>query len=213
MKKYKCILFDLDGTLVNTEQGILNSYRYAIEKLNLQIDEHELSNEVIGAPLLDVFKNRFQLEDTEARNAVDCYRTYYAENGWKEAELYHGIVETLKELKNRGKVVGVTTLKKETFAIQMLKMFEVDQYIDVIYGMDGQDNLTKSMLLNKAMNTLNCLKEETVLVGDSFYDEVGANEAGTGFVGVTYGFGFKKETEIGKGNILIDEISQLLDIV
>lgn len=200
MKNYKCILFDLDGTLANTFPGILHSYQYAAEKIGLPLPTEQIVGEVIGAPLADVFRKKFGLSEDILEKALYYYRKYYAENGLHEVKQYDGMSDTLAELKKRGYLLGVTTLKKESFAKDILSDLELAHYFDVIIGMDDKDVLTKSGMIKKAMEQLCVSESETLLVGDSSYDAIGAEEVNVSFIAVTYGFGFhtKKDIEMYK---------------
>lgn len=196
MKKYNCVLFDLDGTLANTFPGILHSYQHAAQMTGFPIPTEQIVGEVIGAPLAEVFRKRFALEETETNEALQCYRDYYAKKGVSEVWHYEGMTETLAELKKRGYSIGVTTLKKESFAKEMLTQLGLSQYFDIIIGMDDKDHLTKSEMIKKAMGILGVAEESTILVGDSSYDAIGAREANVNFIAVTYGFGFKSVEDV-----------------
>lgn len=196
MGKYKCILFDLDGTLVNTFPGILHSYEYVASKMDLPAPTEKIVNEAIGAPLAEVFREKFRLDEEQVTKAMEHYRERYAESGIYEVENYPEMTEVLKQLKENGLFVGVATLKKEEFAKEMLGNLGMSEYLDVIVGMDGKDKLTKAGMIQKALSLLQQKSSETVLIGDSFYDAVGAEEAGVDFIGVTYGFGFKTEEDV-----------------
>lgn len=194
--KYKCIIFDLDGTIANTFPGILHSYEFAAQKMGLPIPNEKIVNEAIGAPLAEVFRERFGLDDEAVNEATWYYRENYAKKGILEAEGYPEMEELLSALKTMEKDIGVATLKNEEFAKKMLANMGLSQYINYVAGMDGKDKLTKAMLVERARKKLGRKKEETVLVGDSFYDALGAKEAGVDFIGVTYGFGFKKADDV-----------------
>lgn len=215
MKEYTCILFDLDGTLANTYMGIFNSYKYAAEQMNLPLPTDKLVNEAIGAPLADVFKYKFELEKDKVRNALFYYRTRYATKGIHEVTLYPKTNDLLKILKERGYKVGVATLKNEEFAKQILNDLGLEQYLDIIVGMDEKDKLTKAEMINSAISLLGHKKENTVLVGDSIYDALGAEEIGVDFIAVTYGFGFKNSDDVKKYKhiAVVDEIFDISNIV
>lgn len=215
MKKYKCVLFDLDGTLANTFPGILHSYQHAARMTGYAIPTEKVVGELIGAHLASVFKDTFKLDDERAKIALDHYRDYYAREGLHEAELYENMDVTLKSLKDKGYFVAVTTLKKETFAKVMLEDLGVAKYFDVIIGMDDKDGLTKAGMLEKAMNIAGASERETVLVGDSSFDERGAVETGTDFIAAAYGFGYKTvdEAKETKSVAVIEKPMDLLDIL
>lgn len=198
MKKYSCIIFDLDGTLANTYPGIYNSYHYACERMGMESPTNTIVGEAIGAPLLEVFEQRFHLDKEDALIAVEHYRKYYASNGIYEANAYDGMADTLDYLKRNGYLLGVATLKKEEFAVKILEELNLAKYFDVIVGMNSGDNLTKAQMLDKVSMMLNVDKSTAILVGDSSYDAVGAAEAEMDFIAVTYGFGFKTTSDTNK---------------
>ena len=189
---YKLVVFDLDGTLADTSEGIYNAHRYTTQAMGITLEKHSLDG-VIGGELLKIYQQRFSLDEKNARRAVDIYRTWYQENGILQAALYDGMKETLAFLKERGYLLAVATLKREDFAKILLENLGVADCFDWIYGMDHEDTLNKEKLIRKCMASAGVAASETVLVGDSENDRKGAEACGVGFVGVTYGFGFSKE--------------------
>ena len=210
---YKCVIFDLDGTLANTYQGIYNAYEYAAKNMNISFTGDSLVKEAIGAPLLSVFKEKFFLNENDALTAVEFYRKYYAETGKLEATAYDGILQTLVSLKEEKYLLGVATLKRENFAKEILKELNLAKYFDVIYGMDENDQLTKANLLKKCILQLQVRKEDTLLVGDSIYDQIGANEAEIDFMAVTYGFGFCKQSDFHESKFVAKSASEIFQIL
>ena len=186
------IVFDMDGTLVDSSPGILNGHKFT----NVQMGRPEPTDKdlegIIGGPLLDTYINKFNFAETEARKAVEIYRKRYAEKGLFEAHLYDGMKNTLQELKQQGFKLAVATLKAEIFAKQMLENMGVADLFDVIHGVDLNDSITKSGLVNLCLKELNVNKENAILVGDSVHDFLGAKESGVGFVAALYGFGFNE---------------------
>lgn len=187
----KCIIFDMDGTLVNTYQGIFNSYKYAMDKMNIDFLGDELVGKAIGAPLLSVFKEIVLLDDAQAREAVKYYREYYSLRGVNEVKLYDGMECVLSSLREENYLLGVATLKRERFAKTILKQLGISKYFDNVCGIDENDSLTKKDLIEKCIKTLNVNKEDAILIGDSEYDLEGAQMANIKFLAVLYGFGFQ----------------------
>lgn len=196
---YKCALFDMDGTLVNTYRGIFNSYKYAFDKIGIEFQGEKFVGKVIGAPLLSVFRETIGLSEEKAVQAVEYYRNYYSEYGKKESQIYEGVKESLVSLKEQGYFLGVATLKREIFAKEILSDLGIIQYFDVVCGIDEKDQLTKADLLNKCLSELKVDKNDTILIGDSEYDAEGAEQVGIDFMAVTYGFGFKSNESL-RGN-------------
>ena len=199
MNKYDLVIFDLDGTLMDTSEGIINCYNYTAKTYNKKELEKEKFKGIIGCPLSTGFKENYNMNDEEVNGAIKKYRERYAEKGIYEARTYDGIPKLLKEIKDKGCKTAVATLKLEEFAKKMLEDKNLAQYIDVIYGTNKEDKYEKVDLVNKAMEIFNIGKEKTVLVGDSKYDAIGAKEAGVDFIGVTYGLGFNSVESIESG--------------
>ncbi len=196
MKKFKHIIFDLDGTIADTSRGIINCHKHANAMMGNKIEDEKMLASVIGGPLLNTYRTKFGYSEADARLAVDIYRERYATEGFKEAVLYPEMEKTLIALKEKGYRLAVATLKAEKFAIPMLKELGVGDLFDVIHGVDDKDTHTKSSLIDLCIKELECTKEESVLVGDSIHDARGAMESGIDFIAATYGFGFKTENEL-----------------
>ncbi|MEG1316805.1 MAG: HAD hydrolase-like protein, partial [Oscillospiraceae bacterium] len=121
MSKYKVVLFDFDGTFVDSGTGILNSVEYALEKHSIPLGDRSRLNYFIGPPLYVGFNHLYGVEGEECDSLVDAYRERYKEKGVFEFEIYDGIVELIEELKGSGIKVGVASAKPEVFIYQMLE--------------------------------------------------------------------------------------------
>lgn len=199
MKKYNTIIFDLDGTLIDTSEGIINCYNNTAKEYNKNIISRENFTGIIGCPLYVGFTKNYNMTDEEAKEAVIKYRNLYNEIGIYESKPYDGILDLLKKLKQNGYNVAVATLKLEKFAKLMLKNHELDKYIDVIFGPTESIEYKKSDLLKKVIKHFNVSKSEVILVGDSIYDSEGAKEIGIDFIGVTYGLGYNSIEDVING--------------
>ena len=208
---YRLVIFDFDGTIADTSEGILDSHKHVLKVMNHVVPGDEDLKKLIGGNLLNIYTDKFGFEPSDARNAVNIYRNRYSTVGLHKAVLYHGVTELLKHLKEKNITIAVATLKAEKFAVTMLEEMHVREYFDYICGMDDMDSLTKVELVQKCMKLSQCPKEQTVLVGDSENDEIGAKNAGVDFIGVTYGFGFNcaegYHFKMGKS---IDDLERLL---
>ena len=203
---YKCVLFDMDGTLVNSYEGIFHAYQWTMEQMGQDFGGDEFVHRAIGAPLIWVFENLCGMDRAGAEAAAACYRTYYAEKGKLQASVYHGVEKTLRRLKRAGCFLGVATLKRETFAGEMLDKLGLLSCFDTVCGMDADDRRTKADLLAHCMQAAKTKGADTILVGDSAFDAAGAREAGTAFLAVTYGFGFQDPEQAKEaGAVLVAE--------
>lgn len=191
--KYKLVIFDFDGTIADTSEGILDSHKYTLEVMRRNVPSEKILRSVIGGSLLETYKKQFGFTDDQARKAVNIYRERYAQVGIHKACLYPGFKKMVFELKKQGYKIGVATLKAERFATCMLNKMGIIDYFDVICGMDDSDRYTKASLVRKCCSICGVNECEAVLVGDSESDINGSIEAHVHFIGVTYGFGFKPD--------------------
>lgn len=195
LQNIQLVIFDFDGTIADTSEGILDSHRFTLKYMGRDIPSEGVLRSVIGGNLLNTYIKTFGFGEKEAIEAVKVYRQRYAEVGIHQANMYPGFRKMLLELKSYGFKTGVATLKMEKFAKEMLLEMEVDSLFDEICGMDLDDKLDKADLILKCVSQCRCLTEETLLVGDTRNDLEGAKKAGVNFIGVTYGFGFKRNVE------------------
>ena len=190
-KKYEVVLFDLDGTLLDTSEGIHNSVRFAENKLNLPRVPQECLNAFIGPPPTITYQKIYGLSESEALKATKLHRQYGLKQGAYEAKVYQDIPLLLEKLKERGVLIGVCTLKRQDIAETVLKHFQLNDYFNVIVGIDNGEKLSKSDTIEIALKKLHYVdKDKAVLIGDSNFDADGAYSAGIDFIGVLYGFGF-----------------------
>lgn len=209
MKFYDLIIFDLDGTLLDTSPAIFGSVRYAEKQLRLTpIDEDSLSL-FVGPPPKTMYKKIYNLDDEQAMRAAQFHREYGRTEGIRKAQPYDGMASTLQELKNRGYLLAVGTLKAQDIAKTVLKENALYDYFDLVVGMDKDETLTKSKIILHIKNSLQ--SQHALMVGDSQYDYDGAQEAGISFCGVTYGFGFKSSEHFSF--TVISTPSELLDLL
>ena len=193
--KYKLVIFDFDGTIADTSEGIIDAHRYTLSYMGRNVPTNEVLKNIIGGQLLKTYMNSFDFSEKEARKAIKVYRERYAKVGIHKATLYPSFEQMISTLRKKGYKLGVATLKAERFAKEMLKEMGIQQYFDGICGMDEGDELNKAGLIKKCCSLCNVKECETILVGDSNNDIKGAKEAGIAFLGVTYGFGLKREIE------------------
>lgn len=199
MKKYDIAVFDVDGTLLDTTEGVLLAATYAIDKLGLPHLSHEEMLTFIGPPIQNSLKKYYNLSEDDVQRATDIFRTQYKDVDLLKAVPYHGIYETLEKLKEQGIKLAIATYKREDYAIALLKHFDFDKFTDIMYGADNYNKLKKADIIVKCMNDLGVYDySRAVMIGDSDNDAVGASTIGMNFIGVTYGFGFKSGKDVKK---------------
>ena len=183
----KRIIFDLDGTLLDTSPGILESVRYAAEIMGYPELPMEKLYTFIGPPLRDSFMRCYGCDRAEAEGLTAEYRKHYREGALLNAKPYDGILELCEALRGAGYQLSVATSKPQVFAEQILHHFGFDKYMDQICGADLEGKLTKADLIRRCIGDRN--PSACIMVGDTEYDAKGAQEAGISFIGVRYGFG------------------------
>ncbi len=185
-------IFDLDGTLLDTSPGILESVRYAAEKLGYPPLPQEQLLTFIGPPLKDSFMRCWGCDEEEAERLTAAYREHYRGGALLYAEPYEGIAGVLGALRQAGMQLAVATNKPQAFSERILRHFELDRCFHVIHGADFEGHLTKADLIRLCAADLGTAPGDCVMVGDTAHDARGAEEAGVPFLAVTYGFGFRR---------------------
>lgn len=199
MNKLKCkyILFDLDGTLTESDPGITRSIQYALEKHNMPCPPLEDLKIFVGPPLGEMFMEIFGVTKEKADEMLVSYRERYTTVGKFECNVYAGVKETLKKLKDMGKVLCVATSKPESSAAEVLEHFGLTGYFDFIGGDTAKhERKNKTAVINHVINSMNISdKDDVIMVGDTYYDVLGAKESGIKCIGVLYGYGKKDKLE------------------
>lgn len=213
-RKYKAALFDMDGTLVNTYEGVENSLKYAFNKLGDEVPENLMR--FIGPPLSVSFKEFCGYDEEKTELAIKYYREYYSEKGINECELYDGIVELLKTLKESGVIIGLATSKPDIFAHRVAKSLEIDQYIThfACASADEKTRTTKEQVLEYAISLLNGIdKRDIIMIGDRHFDINGAKAFDLDSVGVTFGFGTEDELRDAKATYIASNCDEIKRII
>ncbi len=190
---YRNIIFDLDGTLINSEPGILHCFSKAMSALGLCVPDKSLKG-AIGMRLPDIFSTRLDVPDQQLDQAVRLYREEYSNSGLRLSELYPGVLRVLSSLKNRGYRLSAATLKAEHLAVKILDHLGIKDYFDTVAGVDPADVLRKPDLIKKCLASFPL--NECAMVGDSVSDASGAADVKIDFIGITYGYGFGSSQEI-----------------
>lgn len=190
--KYKTVLFDFDGTLVDSSRGILHCAQKTLTDMGQDVPGREMMKKFIGPPLKLSFANACGMSDEMATEAVRIYRERYAGEGMFEVDVYPGMCELLDKLNGAGVVCAVASVKREEIVRKTLTHLGLANKFAAICGASGDINITtKGHIVSEAVARTDSKKEDCILVGDSDYDAVGAQEAGIDFCAVLWGFGFE----------------------
>ena len=212
---YQYILFDLDGTLTDSREGITKSVQYALDKMGIHEPELKPLERFIGPPLYDEFRRSYGFDDAQAKQAIAFYRERFGVVGWKENMLYNGIPELLKALTDAGKTLSTASSKPAFFIDKIVKYFNIDQYFTVVSGatLDGTIG-TKAQVTQQALDRLRVQDlSQAVLVGDRLHDVEGAKQCGIDCIGVTFGFGDREELEDAGAKHVVDRVEELLPLL
>ncbi len=202
-KKYPILLFDLDGTIINSMEGVTRSVEYALNELGIQVEDRASLTSFIGPPLTVGFpKNYPQLTPEQVDFAISKYRERYHTKGVNEHCLYDGVRELIISLNKSGRRLILATSKPLYFAKQIMDHYELTQYFEDVVGcgLNGELN-TKAEVINHALekNGLLNSKKDILMVGDTHYDVVGAHANELECIGVLYGFG--NEEDLKQANV------------
>ena len=211
----KAILFDLDGTLIDSSEGITKSTQYALAHYG--IIENDLSKfyKFIGPPLVASFKKYYDFPEEQAVEAVAVYRERYNKIGLFECSLYPGVRECIEKLKAQGYLIGMASSKPEVSCRRILEHFGILELFDDVVGatFDGRID-TKEEVLNEVMCRWSDVpKDEMCLIGDTMFDVEGANQVGIRTVAVTFGFGNVQEMVEAGAVAVCDDMEELPEIV
>ena len=206
------ILFDLDGTIIDSGPGIIHSLLTALDVMGIDRPDESQWPSMVGPPLWEMF-SRFGLEGDDIDRAIEAYRTEYRAAGMYDFTVYDGMVDALAELTGRGERLAVATAKLDQFAIAMLVHAGLDGHFEVIAGVDAQaTRRTKVAVMRHCFSELQWDDHrDAVMIGDRHHDGEGAAELGTPFVGVSWGYGGREELESAGAAVIVDSPSQLVE--
>lgn len=197
MKKYKAAIFDVDGTLLDTTEGVLAAVQYTITEAGLPEIDRETLLTFIGPPVQDSFMRVYQVTKEKAQELATIFRNRYKDYELLKAFAYEGIYDVMEELSKRGIAIAVATYKRQDYAESILKHFHFDRYSDILYGADHENKLKKQDIIMLCMKDMGITDpSEVVMIGDSSHDAKGAQELGMDFIGVTYGFEFRTKEDV-----------------
>ena len=204
------MLFDLDGTLTDPQEGITNSIKYALEYYKIQEKSYDRLLSFIGPPLMESFEKYYGFTKEKAFEAVLKYREYFNEKGMFENRLIDGIEDVLKKLCALGKTNIVVTSKPEVMAVEILKHFKIDKYFKDICGATLDEKISKKVdVLKLALKKNNIDTNDAVMIGDRKFDVAAAKQLDILSVGVLFGFGSKKELGNAGADVIAGSVAEL----
>lgn len=212
--KYKYIFFDLDGTLTDPQEGIINCVKYALEYYGIYENDYSKLMRFIGPPLVYSFHEYYGFDEEKSLEAVEKYRERFSTVGLFENRVYDGIYDMLQTLTDNGHILVLATSKPKVFADRIMAKYRLRPYFKLICGseLDGTRN-DKDEVIEYAINKLECPRDRTIMVGDRKYDIVGAKQCGIALCGVRFGYAEEGELEDAGADFIADDISDLLSLL
>ncbi|MDA1923230.1 pyrophosphatase PpaX [Bacillus cereus] len=208
------VLFDLDGTLINTNELIISSFLHTLNTLNTYYPNQYKREDVlpfIGPSLHDTFS---KIDESKVEEMITSYRKFNHDHHDELVEEYETVYETVRELKKQGYKVGTVTTKARQTVEMGLQLSKLDEFFDVVVTIDDVEHVKPHPEpLQKALELLDAKPEEALMVGDNHHDIVGGQNAGTKTAAVSWTLKGRAYLEAYKPDFMLDKMSDLLPIL
>lgn len=213
MKNFDTLLFDLDGTLTDSTEGILKCLINAVEKMGFEVPED--TNKFLGPPIRQSFAEFIGMNEEQIDEAVRIFRERYSTVGLFENRVYDGIPEMLERLKKAGKRLMVATSKPEVYAVRILERFGIAPYFEIVGGaeLDGSRDYKHEVIeyvLAKADITD---RSRVLMIGDRRQDVLGAHKTGLKCMGILWGYGSAEELDEAGADFIADTPKNTADML
>lgn len=216
MSNFDAVLFDFDGTVADTGEGVFLCVRYAIDAHGLEQPSDEEIRKFIGPPMIVSYHTLYpQLSDDEVQSLMQSYREKYAEVGLYKYKLYDGITELLKKLNENGIKTAVASSKPQEALQNIIKVSGIDKYFDCIVGADrNYTDSDKATIVEEAIKRTGVTdKSRVLMVGDRKYDIVGAHKTGIACAAVLFGYGSQEEFDEYRADYVVKSFKEVEKIV
>lgn len=213
ISNYDTLLFDLDGTLTDSNEGILRCLENAIKQMGFEIPED--TNKFLGPPIRQSFSQFLGMDEKQIDEAVKIFRERYSTVGLFENRVYEGIPEMLEQLKKVGKRLMVATSKPEVYAVRILERFGLSQFFEIVGGaeLDGSRDYKDEVIeyvLEKAGITD---RSRVLMIGDRRQDVLGAHKTGLKCLGILWGYGSIEELNEAGADFIADTPEKAADML
>ena len=214
MKEIHNILFDLDGTLVDSSAAIRASLSHALERIGSEWPPDMAVESVIGMALVDILRDRFGITGELAETGVRHYREHYDVHAQSYSHVYDRIDDVLPQLRGAGRRLYVATVKPGPIAEKVLRDMGLSPWFSGVAGSSmDHSRREKSAIIGHALHEFGLAPEHSVMVGDRAQDIIGARRNGVGAVGVTWGFGSPEELAAAGPDHIVDRSGELAPLL
>lgn len=216
MSKYDYVLFDFDGTVTDTGEGILKSLQYSFKAMGHEVPDLNDLKKFIGPPIHYSYTTFYGISEDEVGDYIKKYRERYREKGIYECYVYDGIRDTIEALRSNGIKIGIASSKPVSLIYDVANYLGITELFDEITGVtvDDSNHSGKAFLVEGCMEKLGAEdKSRVLMVGDRKFDIDGAAGAGVDSCGVLFGYGSEEEFLEHNATYIIEKAEQLLDIV
>ncbi len=215
-KKFKCIIFDLDGTLIDSGPDLVESLNYVLKNEGLGNINHSILGSLVGGGAEMMIRKGFQylnskIDENKVQFYIDQFLKYYFKKCTHKTKLYKGVEKTLKCLKESKIKICLCTNKKQYLTNKIIKGFNLDKYFDLILGSSEKFKMKPDIqMLEYCSKQMEVNYKECVMVGDSENDIIPANILEMTSIFVRYGYGELNGSVVA--DFSIDKIYSVLDI-
>lgn len=209
--RYKFLLFDMDGMLADTSEGVLKCAAHALDAFGIHVEELDILKPFMGPPLTYSFKNFYGFSDEDAKTAVQIYRQRYDEKGQFECCVFPGVPEMMEALHEKGYRLCIATSKLETYATAMLTRLGIAKYFEIITGSDIKETISaKDEVIEESIRRMKINDRRfALMIGDRKYDILGAQKCGLDSFGVYMGCAVPNEHEDAGATYVAHSIEEL----
>jgi len=215
MNKYGCLIFDFDGTLADTNVGIVRTFQETFRRLNLPVPTEAKISSTIGLTLIDGFHAALDsLSDKDAEHAAEVYRQIFPEIAFPVITAFPGIVDAIREIHSRGILLAVATSRSHHSLEKLADQIGISQYFEGMYGAeDVKRHKPAPDLVNLILSRHGLTPEETLVIGDAHYDLLMGKAAGCKVCGVTWGNQPREVLESVNPDFIVDRVEDLMKLI
>ena len=209
--KYDFLLFDMDGMLVDTREGILKCAKHALNAFGIEVEELSSLTKFVGPPLSYSFMEFYGFSEEDAKKAVAIYRARYSEKGQFECYVFPGVPEMLEALLDKGYRICIATSKLESYAKTMLDRLGIGRYFELVIGATPDETIsTKDQVIEESLKRMGITdRSKALMIGDRKHDVLGAKKCGLDSFGVYMGCAESLEHETAGATYIASSIEEL----